>query len=573
MKGRFTLDDTFAICCELKKNIQYLRFKNIYDLEDSHSYILKFENNIFITVRVGKCIYESKKHSDKRRLIPSSLCSKIRKHLKNKRLLDIEMLKYDRVIKMVFGFQDSSEKENTEKFNLIIELFSSGNLILTSPDYNILSVLRTHFYDINNIVKSGNQYPLSKIGGENIFEEQIGFFQNYGYHTNYGCISALEIEKMKLMPPICINKSFKSFSEAIEEYYIKLFPSKKIEITTFKKIKRKNLKTYESKKKNIEKFTLSKLTKLMKDEKYYTMSIECIYQNLEDVIKLLTSQQKIQEKTLKINLTDSEENQITISLDIFKNVHQNLEIFYRKRKEICIKIEKTKNGVKKALKQLEEQNSSKKKVDTKILVKNNKKHWYQDYHWFITDRNHVVVSGKNSAQNEELVKKYLDKYDLYFHSTYAGGAITILKNPKQDVITPFELEEAGGFATIHSKAWVEESPDNAYWVNASQVSKTPETGEYVEKGSFIIRGKRNLIRISNLELGIYVKELEGYKRVEIAPYRTALKHSNKCLKIIPGKAKRRIILQKIIKSLNIKSETETPVDIIDKMLKYHICLR
>ena len=33
--------------------------------------------------------------------------------------------------------------------------------------------------------------------------------------------------------------------------------------------------------------------------------------------------------------------------------------------------------------------------------------WYSPYHWFYTSENHLVVCGRNSQQNEILVKKYL----------------------------------------------------------------------------------------------------------------------------------------------------------------------
>ena len=38
-------------------------------------------------------------------------------------------------------------------------------------------------------------------------------------------------------------------------------------------------------------------------------------------------------------------------------------------------------------------------------------------------------------------------------------------------------------------------------MQADQVSKTPPTGLYISTGSFIIRGKRNFITPSKLELG------------------------------------------------------------------------
>ena len=43
-----------------------------------------------------------------------------------------------------------------------------------------------------------------------------------------------------------------------------------------------------------------------------------------------------------------------------------------------------------------------------------------------------------------------------------------------------------------------------YWVHADQVSKTAPTGLYIATGSFMIRGKRNSITPSKLELGFTI---------------------------------------------------------------------
>ena len=56
---------------------------------------------------------------------------------------------------------------------------------------------------------------------------------------------------------------------------------------------------------------------------------------------------------------------------------------------------------------------------------------------------------------------------------------------------PESLRQACQFAAVHSKAFAQFAAADAYWVTPEQVSKTPQSGEYVPKGSFIVRGKRN----------------------------------------------------------------------------------
>ena len=63
------------------------------------------------------------------------------------------------------------------------------------------------------------------------------------------------------------------------------------------------------------------------------------------------------------------------------------------------------------------------------------------------------------------------------------------------------LDEAGAWAACRSKAWDNKILVKAFWVWGSQVSKTPESGEFVPTGSFIIRGRKNMLTPTKLELG------------------------------------------------------------------------
>ena len=64
------------------------------------------------------------------------------------------------------------------------------------------------------------------------------------------------------------------------------------------------------------------------------------------------------------------------------------------------------------------------------------------------------------------------------------------------------LEYANTLVMCNSKAWNVNSPDKCWWVYPNQVSKTPPTGQYVSKGSFIITGKKNYLSLPRLEMGI-----------------------------------------------------------------------
>eukprot|EP00438_Fugacium_kawagutii_P029340 Skav210189 [mRNA] locus=scaffold2101:324382:328820:- [translate_table: standard] len=89
--------------------------------------------------------------------IPSNYTMKLRKHLRNKRLTSISQLGADRAIDIQFGQGETA-------FHLILEIYVSGNLIMTDHDYQILALLRVH-NDQETKVALRQQYPIQKATG------------------------------------------------------------------------------------------------------------------------------------------------------------------------------------------------------------------------------------------------------------------------------------------------------------------------------------------------------------------------------------------------------------------------
>jgi hypothetical protein len=139
--------------------------------------------------------------------------------------------------------------------------------------------------------------------------------------------------------------------------------------------------------------------------------------------------------------------------------------------------------------------------------------WFEKFAWFITSDNYLVVAGKDAQQNEQLVKRYLRPGDAYLHAEVHGAATCILRakrrrmaDGKTQVIPLSEraLSEAGTFTISRSSAWSSKMVTSAYWVESHQVSKTAPTGEYLTVGSFMIRGRKNFLPASTLEMGLGV---------------------------------------------------------------------
>jgi predicted ribosome quality control (RQC) complex YloA/Tae2 family protein len=207
-----------------------------------------------------------------------------------------------------------------------------------------------------------------------------------------------------------------------------------------------------------------------------------------------------------------------VSLSIKESAHGNArEMFarYRASKE---KEEKTAESSTMALeaaeakakKQLAE--AQRKKELVRVLPAR-KPMWFEKFAWFITSDNYLVVAGKDAQQNEQLVKRYLRPGDAYLHAEVHGAATCILRAKRRRMtdgktqVIPLSdraLSEAGTFTICRSSAWSSKMVTSAYWVESHQVSKTAPTGEYLTVGSFMIRGRKNFLPASNLEMGLGV---------------------------------------------------------------------
>ena len=167
--------------------------------------------------------------------------------------------------------------------------------------------------------------------------------------------------------------------------------------------------------------------------------------------------------------------------------------------------------------------------------------WYERFRWFHTSDGYLVIGGRNADQNEEIVKKYLNKHDRFFHTQAHGGPVTILKatgpsEPAKEVDFPdSSLQEAAQFAVSYSSIWKEgRFADDAYMVTPDQVSKTPESGEYIEKGGFVIRGDRTYFRDVEAEVAVGV-QCEPVTRVVGGPPSAIEGVAETTIRVEPGK--------------------------------------
>ncbi|AKA48938.1 RNA-binding protein [uncultured archaeon] len=183
------------------------------------------------------------------------------------------------------------------------------------------------------------------------------------------------------------------------------------------------------------------------------------------------------------------------------------------------------------------------------------KQWFEIYHWFYSSEGFLVISGRDARTNEKIVKKHLKDHDLYMHADFYGAPSTIIKVEGESKPTEKTLREAASFAVSFSRGWAAGIANgSAYWVYPSQVSKTPESGEFIATGSWVIRGKRNYVLDVPLSLEIGLIELKNEKVPMICPTGVFEEDSTKIVRILPGGEKRPVAAKRISEMLGVLRE-------------------
>ena len=280
-----------------------------------------------------------------------------------------------------------------------------------------------------------------------------------------------------------------------------------------------------------------------------------------EIVKLMKINQV--EKIIEVQIEG-----IQIVLDPWKSIEQNANLNYNLAKKVEGKYAGARNAISEINQELEKAKNNKIKSGSNgingeemkmqdnwlsrasIPIKKSK-YWFDRFRWFRSSGGFLIISGRNADQNEELVKKYISKGDKIFHTQNPGAPITILKasepgeSPKEIEIPEKDLLEAARFALSCSSVWKEgKRTDDVYMITKDQISKTPESGEYLTKGSFVIRGKRTYFR--NMEIGFAVGIIcIPETRVIGGPPSVVVPKSVISVEIEPGQFSREDIAKKI----------------------------
>lgn len=162
------------------------------------------------------------------------------------------------------------------------------------------------------------------------------------------------------------------------------------------------------------------------------------------------------------------------------------------------------------------------------------KAWFEKFRWFNSSDGFLVLGGRDATTNEILVKKHLEPHDIVFHADIVGAPFVVVKT-KGEAPTGQVIREAAQFAASYSRAWREMlSTIDVYWIHSDQVSKAAPSGQYLEKGSFIIRGTKNYIRNVGLKVAIGVRLEDDWIHVIGGPLDPICRQANLHVIVVPG---------------------------------------
>ncbi len=235
-------------------------------------------------------------------------------------------------------------------------------------------------------------------------------------------------------------------------------------------------------------------------------------------------------------------------LDLRETVEQNAAHYFEKAKKFKAKSKGAREAVTRFQKELDKYKAHAKPVAKPTLTtvtETASKHWYEKFRWFLSSESFLCVGGRDASSNEMVLKKHTEPNDLVCHTEAPGSPFFVIKSEgsKPGQVTIDETLQA---TASYSKAWkLGVSAADAYCVEPSQVSKEAKSGEFLAKGSFMVRGKRENKSVP-IRLAIGLLQ-DG--RVMAGPESAVRKHCMKKMLILQGDDKPSDAAKKIQKFL------------------------
>jgi len=624
LKAEMTSFDIAALVYELNQTIKNARIENIYQINNATLLLRLHKPNqptIQLHIEAGRRVHLTSYVLTKP-FKPPAFCMALRKYLRNGKITDVEQHEFERIITLKIGTREGV-------FQLIIELFGEGNIILVNQqgivkiahtyrkmrDRNILrnetfryappsgknpvQISRTQMDEIENFGQLEIVRALTKflsIGG--LYAEELLLLAGVDKNTPCKTLTEQQLDNIftqlktllsnlserKLDPAVIIDekgewidvtpiglkryeglkrKPHKTFNEALDEYYAQTTQLGRVseaqkeyerELGKQQRMLQDQQKTLEDLRRAVEQ------NKRMGDLIYTRFSeLQLLVQEIlgekekgqswEQIVNKLTGEKQAKHiPAVYFDSLDSKRQILNVYIEgnvfpirIDRSIQANAADCYERMKKAQRKLE----GAEKALQEtqariqkLQKQWTQKiEQVREEVPSKRAKKAWYEKFRWFYSSDGFLVVGGRDATTNEILMKKHLEPQDIVFHADIVGAPFVVVKTQGK---TPSEqvIQEAAQFAASYSRAWREMlNVIDVYWVYPHQVSKTPPSGQYLEKGSFIIQGTKNYVRKVPLRVAIGIKKKDEQLWVIGGPVDAINRQTSMYVEVVPGEEK------------------------------------
>ena len=279
----------------------------------------------------------------------------------------------------------------------------------------------------------------------------------------------------------------------------------------------------------------------------------------------------------------------TVWINIEISAQLNAQTYFAKAKKLKDKSEGARDALietEKLLKKATKSELKRKESDHVTTIKRAKRFWFERHRWTIIDGMNLFVGGRDAKSNDALIKKHMRNEDLYFHADLHGAASCVSKlkigfevdkNPppylpkgvksfricdsmEHSEFSDIAINQAANMALIWSRGWNGGGgAGTSFWVKPGQVSKTAESGEFVAKGAFIVRGNRNWIKDLEMKMAIGLICINGIPLLLGGTSEIVSSLCTRWAEIQPSMQKKEVLANLISKNTGLVTDDILPI--------------
>ena len=291
------------------------------------------------------------------------------------------------------------------------------------------------------------------------------------------------------------------------------------------------------------------------------------------------------DRTMMVRLPDENGQPgqaFTLHLD--DSVHQNAQRYFeaaRKQKDKTTGAKTALEDTKTAFKRAQKKEAKQKASGRMQTVRRSKRLWFEQHRWSIISGGHLLVGGRDAKGNDSIVKKHLSGGDMYLHADIHGApscslratqGFALVEEPYGQLppgvpsyklvdklgderINDAKLEEAATLALCWSRAWNGGGAHGTVFaVKPAQVSKSAQTGEYVGKGAFIVRGQRQWFKDLNVQMGVGLVAINGVPLLMSGTVSSIKQRCERYAILSPGQTKKEQLANRIYKATGLRTD-------------------